>query len=113
MLAEQIVKCLDTECLQRRVSVKGQLAEALEAGSVHPNQHATQIKLDRRWIDLSCPSRGRLSGVSLSLGTPRIVPQLGLRAYKGRPLQTWKDAAQSASGHCRRGRVLLDEILSL
>jgi hypothetical protein len=59
MLAEQIVKCLDTECLQRRVSVEGQLAEGLEAGSVHPNQHATQITLDRCWIDLSCPSRGR------------------------------------------------------
>jgi hypothetical protein len=59
MLPEQIVKRLDTECLQRRVSVEGQLAKGPEAGSVHPDQHATQITLDRRWIDLSCPSRGR------------------------------------------------------
>jgi hypothetical protein len=50
MFAEQIVERLDSECLQRRVSVEGQLAEGFETGGVHPDQHAAQIPLDRRWI---------------------------------------------------------------
>ena len=52
VLLQNKVQRLDPQCLQRRVPVKGQLAQRSEAIRVDPDQQAARVSLDPRLMAL-------------------------------------------------------------